>query len=88
MRVYWVFIHTITLHILYIPDTAWDTLRLCEEYRDKGVVGIDIAGCNESEKPGSDEVYRAVFTAAREKGIHRTAHAGETGGAEYVKEVR
>lgn len=63
-------------------------MRLCEEYRDKGVVGIDIAGFHKSEKSNSaDELYRAVFAAAREKGIHRTFHAGEIEGAEQVKEV-
>lgn len=83
------FIHSISLNLLSFLDTAWDILRLCEEYRDKGVVGIDIAGYEGSEESSSsEEVYRAVFAVAREKGIHRTAHAGETGGAEYVKQVR
>lgn len=67
---------------------AWDILRLCEEYRDRGVVGIDIAG-NEAdageEANASDPIDLAVFQAAKEKGIHRTVHAGEAGPASCVQ---
>lgn len=30
--------------VSFPPDWSWDVLRLCEEYRDRGVVGIDMAG--------------------------------------------
>ncbi|KAK3878998.1 hypothetical protein Pcinc_016405 [Petrolisthes cinctipes] len=72
-----------------LEDIAWDVLRLCEEYRDKGVVGIDVAGYEgvPDKLRAANEVYRAVFAAAREKGIHRTVHAGECEGPESVKEA-
>ncbi|XP_042867782.1 adenosine deaminase-like isoform X1 [Penaeus japonicus] len=68
-----------------------EILRLCEEYQDKGVVGIDIAG-NEGLQGGEDAgmqnaVDIAVFQAAKEKGIHRTVHAGEAGPAKGVQEA-
>lgn len=70
-------------------DWSWDVLRLCEEYRDKGVVGIDIAGdeCTSlnEESAMKNPVDIAVFEAAKEKGIHRTVHAGEAGPAACVK---
>ena len=43
------FIHTlyctpdVTFHMFHV-EWSWDILRMCEEYRDQGVVGIDIAG--------------------------------------------
>ncbi|KAK7085682.1 hypothetical protein SK128_010084 [Halocaridina rubra] len=67
---------------------AWDILRLCEEYHDQGVVGIDIAGDKGIRGiESNDDTEIAVFAAAKEKGIHRTAHAGEAGPASTVKEA-
>lgn len=37
--------------ILNFTDLSGEILRLCDEYRDKGVVGIDIAG-NEGSQGG------------------------------------
>jgi adenosine deaminase len=49
-----------------------------------GVVAIDAAGCSH----GADEQYEpsvvAAFLEAHERGIHRTVHAGEAGGARSV----
>ncbi|KAK8385751.1 hypothetical protein O3P69_016488 [Scylla paramamosain] len=70
-------------------DWSWEVLRLCEEYKERGVVGIDLAGdegfCNENESFMKSETDVAVFEAAKEKGIHRTIHAGEAGPADSVK---
>ncbi|KAG0697516.1 Adenosine deaminase [Chionoecetes opilio] len=64
-------------------------LRLCEEYKERGVVGIDMAGDEgleyESESFTKSDVECAVFQAAKEKGIHRTVHACEEGPAICVK---
>ncbi|CAL4085340.1 unnamed protein product, partial [Meganyctiphanes norvegica] len=71
-----------------IPEWSWDILRLCDEYRDKGVVAIDIAGSEATDATAdetTDETDMAVFKAAKDKGIHRTVHAGETGPAEVVR---
>ena len=45
-------------------------------YIGKGVVGIDLAG-NEHDFP--PEIHSIAFRLAREYGLHRTVHAGETG---------
>ncbi len=64
-----------------------EVVKLAQEYRDKGVVGIDIAG-QEDMNPLSphcftnDEVL--AFKAAKELNIHRTCHAGEVGPAGNV----
>lgn len=71
------------------PEWSWEVLRLCEEYKDRGVVGIDLAGdegsSNGSELFSKTDPEVAVFEAAKEKGIHRTMHAGEAGPADCVK---
>ncbi|XP_076059072.1 adenosine deaminase-like [Oratosquilla oratoria] len=75
---------------------SWDILRMCEEYRDQGVVGIDIAGDEAVLMKTKDKSVAAngeefedidshVFKMAKEKGIHRTVHAGEAGPAEGVE---
>jgi len=58
-----------------------DVVRLAEKYRSGGVVGIDLAG-DEHNYP--IEPHVAAFQLARERGIHRTVHAGETGSSESV----
>lgn len=71
-------------------EWSWEVLRLCEEYRERGVVGIDLAGDEGGGTEGEgnfvkSETEEAVFEAAKEKGIHRTIHAGEAGPASCVK---
>ncbi|KAG0717384.1 Adenosine deaminase [Chionoecetes opilio] len=72
-------------------EWSWDILRLCEEYKERGVVGIDLAGVeglgSESESFTKSAVECAVFEAAKEKGIHRTIHAGEEGPASGVQKA-
>ncbi|KAG0720943.1 Adenosine deaminase [Chionoecetes opilio] len=72
-------------------EWSWDMLRLCEEYKERGVVGIDMAGDEgleyESESFTKSDVECAVFQAAKEKGIHRTVHACEEGPAICVKKI-
>jgi len=66
---------------------AWcaDVLNLIEKCADLGVVAIDVAGCAH----GADEQYGpevvTVFQEAAKRNIHRTVHAGESGGAKEVK---
>ncbi|KAG0720451.1 Adenosine deaminase [Chionoecetes opilio] len=72
-------------------EWSWDILRLCEKYKERGVVGIDLAGdeglVSESESFTKSDVECAVFQAAKEKGIHRTVHACEEGPAICVKKA-
>lgn len=64
------------------PEWSKEVLELCDEFRDQGVVGIDVAG-DESEFP-DDEDCIAIFKEAMTLNIHRTVHAGEAGPASSV----
>ena len=48
---------------------------------------IAAIGLDSSEKGNPPSLWKGVFKAAKEKGIKRTAHAGEEGPVEYIKEV-
>jgi adenosine deaminase len=54
-------------------------------YRQRGVVGIDIAGPESSTFDPAD--YRASFRRARKKGLGITVHTGESGPVAEVAEV-
>nr|CAD7454123.1 unnamed protein product [Timema tahoe] len=67
-----------------------DVLRLCEHFRDEGVVGLDTAAMSTSDLSEYEEVSLGVdevlvYQEASRLGIHRTVHAGEIGSAEMVK---
>ncbi|WP_333859446.1 adenosine deaminase [Clostridium sp.] len=53
-----------------------ELVNTAKKYVGKGVVAIDLAG-NESDFP--PEIHKEAFKLAREYGLHRTVHAGETG---------
>ncbi|VDM20876.1 unnamed protein product [Wuchereria bancrofti] len=61
-----------------------EVLELATNLSSEGVVGIDIAGCS----LGADEQYPPsvleLYQEAAKRGIHRTVHAGESGGAKEV----
>lgn len=63
------------------PCWSFDIARLCIKYRNKGVVGMDIAG---DEKNYSDHYHKDAFKFANHHGINITAHAGECCGAENI----
>jgi adenosine deaminase len=54
-------------------------------YRQRGVVGIDIAGPESSTFEPAD--YKGAFRRARKKGLGITVHTGESGPVEEVAEV-
>ncbi len=60
------------------------TVKLCEEYLGKGVVGIDLAG-------GEDSVpmdhYAYLFEDYHKKGLPMTIHAGDNGKPQNVSTV-
>ena len=64
-----------------------EVLQLAQEFKDKGVVGIDIAG-QEDMNPTSSHSFThnevMAFNAAKDLGLHRTCHAGEAGPAANV----
>jgi adenosine deaminase len=64
-------------------ERAWRTYDLATRHADNGVIGIGLAG---------DESYplapfAKVLDAAREAGLHLLHHAGETRGAESIREA-
>jgi len=66
------------------PALAEQVAWLAAEYKDRGLVGIDLAG-NEAEfQPGP---FYSIFKEARQAGLHITIHAGEWGPATNVKEA-
>ena len=66
-------------------------VRKAEKYRERGVVGIDLAGPERHTLEFGDEVdrYRELFARARAAGLGTTVHTGETShtGAEGVLTV-
>jgi adenosine deaminase len=67
-------------------DTAQglDLVRIAETCREQGVGGVDLAGDETGYGLGE---HIPVFRKAAERGLNVTAHAGEAGGAEKVREV-
>jgi adenosine deaminase len=63
-------------------QVAEEVIRLAAERRERGILGVDLAG-NEADFNGLN--FAAVFREAREAGLHITIHAGEWGGPENVK---
>lgn len=61
-----------------------DIVTLAGRYKSRGVVGVDIAG---NELLPLDPRHIEGFRAARALGLHATAHAGESGPAENVKQA-
>uniref|UniRef100_A0A183J5Z9 Adenosine deaminase n=1 Tax=Soboliphyme baturini TaxID=241478 RepID=A0A183J5Z9_9BILA len=64
------------------PEWSKTVLDICTKLRNEGVVGIDQAGAN----TGFSEQAVRIFEEAERRGIFRTAHAGETGSADCVKQ--
>ena len=65
-------------------DTAMKIADVAIAHRDKGVVGLDLAG-DEIWYPGRR--FAKVFQHAQQAGLNATIHAGEAGGAENVREA-
>jgi aminodeoxyfutalosine deaminase len=63
------------------PEKARAVAELAAHYRDRGVVAFGIGG---DERRAGPELFREVYAYAADKGLHLTAHAGETVGPESV----
>jgi adenosine deaminase len=63
------------------PAVAEEVAQLAADRKDRGMVGMDLAG-NEANFSGMP--FLGVFKEARQAGLHITIHAGEWGGAENV----
>jgi adenosine deaminase len=64
------------------PADAMNIVKAAIERKDRGVVGIDLAG-NERDYP--PELFTEVFAYARENGLQATVHAGEAAGPESIE---
>jgi aminodeoxyfutalosine deaminase len=65
-------------------DHAREVLAWAGKFRDDGVVAFGIGG---DEERGPAELFREVYREAKNLGLHRTAHAGETGGPKSVAQA-
>jgi len=63
---------------------AQEVLELALAYKSQGVVGLDLAG-HEETHPAKPFVH--VFQRARQEGLNATIHAGEVGDAANVREA-
>jgi adenosine deaminase len=68
----------------YGPEVCMEELRPALAYRDRGIVGLDLAG-DEARWPA--HLFREHFDQARNAGLKLTAHAGEFAGADSVRET-
>jgi adenosine deaminase len=66
------------------PDKARQTARCAAETAGKFITGFGIAG---DEKIGKPKDFLYSFDMAREAGLRLTAHAGEWGGPESVRDA-
>ena len=60
-------------------------VKKARKFRDRGVVGIDIAGPMGTDFRYTD--YAGLYALAREKGLKTTVHTGEDGDAEEMAHV-
>ncbi|XP_077560554.1 adenosine deaminase-like [Haemaphysalis longicornis] len=72
--------------VLSRDDWPMECVKLCEEYAHAGVVGIDIAK-DETDEKGYTKSEVEAFQRARQLGIPRTAHAGESGDYSSVRDA-
>lgn len=66
------------------PETGMIRLDEATPYLGKGVIGVGIGGSEQEFPPG---LYADVYRAARSRGFHLTAHAGEAAGPEYIRQA-
>ena len=66
------------------PATSLELAKLAVSYRERGVVGFDLAG-GERGNPASR--HAAAFAHSRAHGLACTCHAGEGDGADSVREA-
>ena len=66
------------------PAVSEEIARHAVEWRDRGVVGFDLAGGEHGRPPGP---HARAFALAAEGGLGLTVHAGEAAGAASVREA-
>lgn len=76
-----IFVNSILCCLRNYPEWSMDIVNLATEYKNKGVVGIDLAG-DETHYP--NYLHIAAFDIASHRKINITVHAGETGNAKNI----
>jgi aminodeoxyfutalosine deaminase len=66
------------------PDHVREVLGWARIFRDDGVVALGLGG---DEDRGPAEWFKEVYAEAKDLGLHRTAHAGESGGPQSVRKA-
>lgn len=66
------------------PEMSMELARLAVAYKDRGVVGFDLAG---GEKGNPATRHAAAFAFARQHDLAVTVHAGEGDGADSVRQA-
>lgn len=66
------------------PQIGMIRLNEATPYLGEGVIGVGIGGSEREFPPGR---HADVYRAARSRGFHLTAHAGEAAGPEYIREA-
>jgi len=66
------------------PDLAEQVAWLAVSHKNRGMVGLDLAG-NEAEFKSAP--FHGIFKEAKQSGLHITIHAGEWGPAENVRDA-
>jgi len=66
------------------PDHAREVLKWASRYRGAGVVAFGLGG---DEERGPASLFGDAYREARDCGLHTLAHAGETVGAESVRQA-
>jgi aminodeoxyfutalosine deaminase len=64
------------------PEAGMAVVRKAASLQERGVVAFGMGG---DERMAAPELFRDVFACARSQGLRLTAHAGETGGPESVR---
>lgn len=66
------------------PDVSLELAKLAVSYKDRGVVGFDLAG---GEKGHAAVAHVAAFEHARSNDLACTCHAGEGDGADSIRQA-
>jgi adenosine deaminase len=65
-------------------EMAADVIRTASEFKDQGLVGVDLAG---DEANFSGLLFSGIFKEAKQNGMYVTVHAGEWGPARNIKDA-
>lgn len=74
----------VSLNRSYSMESAMAVARAAAARKDRGVIGMDLAG---DEARFQAKSFQPIFDYAREQGLHITIHAGEAAGPESIQQA-